>query len=286
MRWSRERRLKFIDFRLYWEGRINRIDLKNFFGISIPQASSDLRDYQNEASNNTGYDKSRKFYYATEEFKPIYTSKDSSEYLSQLRLISSNIIKQEESFLGILPNFDISPNPNRSVDPEILRKILRAIREKESLEIEYQSMTRDNPTWRRIAPHTLAYDGHRWHVHGYCFLRNSFRDFLFARILNAKDFQPSEIDPMADTEWNNFLYVKIGPHPGLTDSQKRIIESDYGMKNGSATIEVRAALYFYFERQFHLDKGCEERPAKEQQIILLNRDEIEEKRTLFKRSQI
>jgi hypothetical protein len=283
MRWSRERRLKFIDFRLYWEGRINRMDLKIFFGISTPQASADLRDYQREAPNNINYDKSKKFYYATEEFKPIYISKDSSEYLSQLRLISSNIIKQEESFLGILPNIDITPNPNRSVNPEILRKILRAIRENESLEIEYQSLSRDNPTHRRIAPHTLAYDGHRWHVHAYCFVRNSFRDFLFARILDAKDYKPSEINPMNDIEWNNFIKVIIGPHPGLTESQKRIIESDYGMINGSITIDVRVALYFYFESQFRLDKSCSERPAKEQQIVLLNRDEIEEKLILYKR---
>ena len=284
MAWSIKRRLEFIDFRLYWEGRINRIDLKNFFGISIPQASADLREYQNIAPNNIGYDKSKKFYFSTEKFKPMFTSKDSSQYLSQLRLFSANIIKGEESFLGALPSFDITPNPIRSVNPEILRKLLKAIREKMSLEIEYQSMSRDNPIWRRIAPHTLAYDGHRWHVHGYCFIRKSFRDFLFARILHAKDFQPVEIDPTADTEWNNFLNVKIGPHPDLTDSQRRIIESDYGMVNGSVTIKVRSALYFYFEKQFRLDKECEARPAKEQQIILLNRDEIEENRALFKRN--
>ena len=89
-----------------------------------------------------------------------------------------NIINKDESFLGVLPSLDITPNPNRAVNPDILRKILRAISEKKSLEIEYQSMSRDNPMWRRISPHTLAYDGHRWHVHGYCFIRKSFRDFL------------------------------------------------------------------------------------------------------------
>ena len=45
-RWGQERRLEFIDFRLYWEGRINRSDLIDFFGISVPQASLDLAKYQ------------------------------------------------------------------------------------------------------------------------------------------------------------------------------------------------------------------------------------------------
>ena len=68
MPWSVERRLEFIDFRLYWEGRINRIDLKNFFGISIPQASADLRKYQELAPKNIDYDKKNKHYFATEKF--------------------------------------------------------------------------------------------------------------------------------------------------------------------------------------------------------------------------
>lgn len=282
MRWSAERRLAFIDFRLYWEGRINRKDLIDFFGISVPQASTDLRKYQEKAPGNIDYDKSGKFYFATTKFKPVFISPDSSEYLSQLRLFSDKIIKKEESFLSSFPDFDITPNPIRSVDSEILRKILRGIKEKMSLKIKYQSMSRENPKWRRISPHTLAYDGHRWHVHAYCSVRESFRDFLFARILKADDLQPTEINPLNDYEWNTFLNVKIGPHPELTASQKKIVESDYGMVNGWATIKVRSALYFYFERQFRLDRECESRSAKEQQIILLNRDEIEEKRTALK----
>ena len=62
------------------------------------------------------------------------------------------------------------------------------------------------------------------------------------------------------------MTLKIGPHPCLTDAQKRIIERDYGMTDGVVTIEVV---------DFGLSKPDMERPAKSQQIILLNRDEIE-----------
>ena len=91
MRWGVERRLEFIDFRLYWEGRINRKDLTEFFSIYVPQASADLRKYQEKAPNNIEYDKSGKFYFATANFKPVFISPDSSDYLAQLRLISDKI---------------------------------------------------------------------------------------------------------------------------------------------------------------------------------------------------
>lgn len=52
LRWGIERRLEFIDFRLFWEGRINRSDLTDQFGISTPQASADLARYQEMAPSN------------------------------------------------------------------------------------------------------------------------------------------------------------------------------------------------------------------------------------------
>lgn len=281
MRWNIERRLEFIDFRLYWEGRINRKDLTEFFGISIPQASADLGKYREKAPNNVQYDKSGKFYFATQKFKPVFISRDSSDYFAQLRLISDNILKEGESFLGHVPCFDTIPNPARSVDSEILRKILMAIKDKMSLEVEYQSMSRAQPIWRRIVPHALAYDGFRWHVRAYCYIRKMFRDFLLARMLNIKDFQPDEIDSSGDVRWHNFLEVKIESHPGLSEAQKRIIEQDYGMENGIGIIKVRAALYFYLQRQLGLDEKCEVRPPEEQQIVLVNRDEIKEKIELY-----
>ncbi|MBW1801987.1 MAG: WYL domain-containing protein [Deltaproteobacteria bacterium] len=274
MAWSIERRLAFIDFRLYWEGRINRKDLTDFFGISVPQASADLSNYQEKAPKNIGYDKSAKFYFATEDFKPVFISSDSSNYLSQLRLISNGVLKEDEAFLGLMPSFDTIPNPERSVDAEVLRSILKAINNDMSLEIEYQSMSRPEPIWRRIVPHSLSYDGYRWNIRAYCHLRKDFIDFLLARIIRVKDPKPDETDAATDILWHNFIDVKIAPHPEFEESQKKIIERDYGMKNGVGSIRVRAALWFYLEKRLGLSEGRESRPPNEQQIVLVNRDEI------------
>ena len=45
-KWSRLRRIEFIDFRLCVDGKINRADLVSFFNISVPQASLDLSYYR------------------------------------------------------------------------------------------------------------------------------------------------------------------------------------------------------------------------------------------------
>jgi hypothetical protein len=45
LRWGVEQRLEFIEFRLFWEGHVNRIDLMDQFGVSVNQASMDLNRY-------------------------------------------------------------------------------------------------------------------------------------------------------------------------------------------------------------------------------------------------
>ena len=127
---------------------------------------------------------------------------------------------------------------------------------------------------RKLVPHVLAYDGFRWHIRAFCYVRKEIRDFVLARILEIGDMQYDEIDFSADTLWHNYIDLKIAPHPGLSKTQKKIIEQDYGMENGILSITMRAALYFYFERKYKLDEGCEKRPPKEQQIVLKNRAEI------------
>ena len=46
LKWGVERRLEFIEFRLFWEGGVNRSDIIDTFDVSVPQASKDLTLYQ------------------------------------------------------------------------------------------------------------------------------------------------------------------------------------------------------------------------------------------------
>src|SRR3984957_8069001 len=84
IRWGSERRLEFIEFRLYWEGGVNRSDIVEEFGVSVPQASKDLTLYQEQAPGNIRYDRSEKRYFASESFQPKFIELDAAAYLERL----------------------------------------------------------------------------------------------------------------------------------------------------------------------------------------------------------
>lgn len=276
--WSVEARLKFIEFRLYWEGRINRGDLQGHFGISTPQASLDLKAYTEIAPNNLFYDKQRKAYFVTDYFKPVLIIPNAKDYLTQLELISAENSSpfSHTSFIGEKPSFDVTQLPHRVVDAETLRSILRAINENKVLEIQYQSMTRLEPMWRWIAPHALASDGFRWHIRAYCFEKNKFIDFVFGRILAIRAEKNSEIVTSTDLEWNSWLELNIGPNPALSAAQRKGIELDYGMCEGTTSLVIREALQHYVKKQLGLDKIIPEGDVapKNQHICLISEKRI------------
>jgi hypothetical protein len=68
---------------------------------------------------------------------------------------------------------------------------------------------------------------------------------------------------------------RVAPHPDLTPAQSRAIAIDYGLRGSSASIKVRRALLFYALKRLGLDVSPDARPAREQHIVLVNRDDVE-----------
>ncbi|MFL9610978.1 WYL domain-containing protein [Methylobacillus sp. Pita2] len=262
-------RLQFIEFRLLWEGHVNRSDLIQTFGISVPQSTLDFREYMERAPGNMDYDKRLRHYFPTPTFKPIFISDRAEGYLSQLTALAISGENQSiPGLIGATPSFDILPAPERRVDSSALRQLLKSMREGLSVEIYYQSLSSPNPNWRRIAPHSLASDGMRWHVRAYCYAKKEFRDFVLGRIMDIRDEQVSAISATADMEWNEFIKVTIAPNPALTAEQHKIIERDYSMMQGRTDIRLRKSLLFYLKRRLGLDDDAEKSPAAQQVIIV------------------
>ena len=274
-RWSVERRLEFIDFKLYWEGRVNRSDLVEFFGVSMPQASSDLTLYQEHAKGNAVYDKTRKTYVAGEKFKPMFFAPSADRYLAQLRMIESGLLADDEAWAVRRPAYSIVPILRRHIDPQMLRHILDMIRTHSSVQIKYQSMSRPDPKGRWISPHALSFDGFRWHARAWCHSRGSFVDFVLARILETGESKPSEINPADDIGWNREITLRFAPHPDLKGGQRKAIELDFGMQDGVAEITTRVCLSYYLERQFGIDAESPKLKGNRHQVVLVNRDELE-----------
>lgn len=269
LRWGVEQRLEFIEFRLFWEGHVNRSDVMTQFGLSVNQASSDLNRYIGFAPDNMVYDKSARTYVRGPGFKAQFLQPDAGRYLAQLRSLADGLLDPEDSLIAVHPAYDAAPTPVRGVNPVTLRSIVGAIRRTEAVEVQYQSLSRPEPVWRWIAPHAIAFDGFRWHTRAFCLLDNCFKDFLLSRILETRGVQPSQISSVADMDWAEQVDLVIGPHPDLSDPQRRVIELDYGMTGGSARISVRRALLYYALRRLGLDSAPGSRKPEEQQIVLL-----------------
>jgi len=276
VRWGVERRLEFIEFRLFWEGRVNRADLIDTFGISVPQASKDLSLYQERAPGNVEYDKSAKRYVASKNFEPLFLDTDPDGYFSRLRAIAEGSSNSENSWLATAPEVDMALTPKREVDRRVLRAILAAIRDGYSVEILYQSMNkaRPDPTWRRITPHAFGYDGLRWHVRAYCHEEQNFRDFLLPRALDLRE--PGTPGEMAENDqlWNQRFNLEVGPHPALTPAQKQVVAKDFGMKDGKRTISVRHAMLFYVLKKLGLLNDPQNEDPRLHHIVVLNKEEV------------
>lgn len=267
---SVEERFAFVEFRVFWHGRINRADLIQRFGVSPTQASQDFKLYAELMPENLVYDGVEKAYLCGQNFVPRYADLSAESYLAPLLSISSGLLQPEDTLLRSIPSFHVSPNPSRGVNPLVLRAVVRAVDNTEAIEIRYQSMSSPEPSWRWIEPHAFAYDGFRWHVRAFCQNDRIFKDFLLSRIVEVGGRGPVTAESSDDEAWHHEMVLEICPHPDLSAPQRRAIEMDYGMEDGRAEIHVRRALLFYALKRLGLDTDPSARRPRDQQIVLLN----------------
>lgn len=273
LRWGVERRLEFIEFRLFWEGGVNRSDIMKEFGVSMPQASKDLALYQERAPGNIRYDRSRKKYFSQDSFQPKYIIPDADAYLEwKTENTTSN-----KCFTGYqdkaLSYMDKLPTPQRRIDTNVLRSLLGCVREKLSIEILYQSMNvaRPKPEWRRISPHAFGNDGLRWHTRAFCHIDRKFKDFILSRCLDIRLFDKAGVDAVDDKYWIEYFAVILCPNPKLSVSQQEVIAWDFVMQNGEVVVPVRRALLYYFSKRLRLDRADNIGDPREAPVIVKNR---------------
>lgn len=283
-----QRRFEFLEWRLFWERGLRRAGLESTFGISTPQASVDLRNYRELAPDNIDYDASEKTYVPGPRFKPKLLNLSADRLLLQLRAYLMGALGRQDLWFSEPPSMDGAPDLVRSVQPETLQRILNAIRQRRKLEIDYRSLT--NERRRTIAPHALAFDGHRWHVRALCCEKDDFRDFVITRISAIDLGARIDFDPAEDVEWARKVVLELAPHPGLNADQRAAIECDYGMTDGGRAVEMRIALSYYFIKRLNLD--LESRlpegalSPERVQIALINLAEVEQAQADAKRDSV
>jgi predicted DNA-binding transcriptional regulator YafY len=275
IRWGAEQRLEFIEFRAFWEGGVNRSDITERFGVSVPQASNDLTQYRELAPDNLHYDASAKRYIAADHFAPRFLTPNPDRYLAQLRAKAEGVISLDETWIGLAPDAQAMPVPSRHVDPTMFRSLLATMRSCSSAEVHYQSMSprRPDAIWRRITPHAFGSDGLRWHVRGYCHIDHVFKDFILSRWRGLRDVGPGGAAAIDDLDWIQTFDVVLAPNPKLSPGQREAVGWEYDMPSGKTTLSVRRALLYYLKKRLRLDVDGD-LPA-ETPIVVANREAFE-----------
>ncbi|MGY6275382.1 WYL domain-containing protein [Methylomonas sp. MgM2] len=274
LKWEVRQRLTLLESTVFWTGELVTNFLTEAFNVSRVQATKDIALYLSLRPDNLRYDRSLKRYQITDNFRPLLITGSPQECLQVLQA-TRNATSPVVTLINNLPSVEIVAPVTRLIDIDVLRTVLQAARFGWTLEIDYQSMTRPEPAKRVVQPQTLVYDGLRWHMRAYSRTHGEFRDFVLARIHRTALQSKAESPPPADTLWNTMLTVEVGPHPGLSDNQKRLVERDYGMIDGRLGCSVRAALLPYWLLAMRIGKDDLQREALIQQIVLLNRQQLQ-----------
>ncbi|WP_341326851.1 WYL domain-containing protein [Methylotuvimicrobium sp. KM2] len=273
LKWDTRQRLALLEATVLWEGRVTTGSLIQLFGISRGQASKDFSLYHQLAKRNLLYDRKQKAYFPSDQFTPHFMRGTAEEYL---RLIEAGSCLGQSVVLPIIPigiGVEILDPPERKLDLQILRIVHQAIREKRQIKVAYQSLSRE-PRSLVLEPHTLVFNGFRWHIRAYSLEHEGYRDFVLARFISSPELlENAEYFVENDQDWTQFETLVIAPHPDLSPEQQAIIADDFGMEDGKLHLTVRRAMRLYYLRLLHLDESP--LAPKIQQIVWLNRDHSE-----------
>ncbi len=265
-----EQRFAFVNHVLGWEGQINATHIAVKFQLSRQAASATLKQYRGQFPEHVEYNSSEKAFIATEQFnnyfKQQHAFNDFSNYLAA--------IATSDDQSGIVSGIALEVEaPLRNVNPLQIRHILRAIREKLQIDIGYISLSSPSYLDRIIQPHSLIFDGLRWHVRAYCNKNAQFRDFTLSRFNGDAVFEGTATHTQEhDEKWNTFVDVVIEADSRFSAEQKCIIEKDFQMQQGCRVIPTRAALVNYLLRRLHID---EYKSTPQQQQIVLTKQSYE-----------
>lgn len=267
LRWSVEQRVAFAAQRLYWDGSINREDLLRRFGVSINQATTDLARLRHANPNAIFYDTAARQYRTTEGFRPSEAS--AAALLRELRLLAEGYLEPSASVLANPPPIALAETPERMVDPDVLRVVLAAIRQREAIHGAYVSFQRPGEQQRILSPHALVFDGFRWHVRAHDAGDGRFKDFVIARLSRVSVAGAWREPPENDAQWHTIRQLEVIPHPGLSKHQRAVVARDYAMDvDQILRLTVRDAVVFYVCRRLGLVAGHELRDPSEQHIVL------------------
>lgn len=248
---SQQNRIKFIDFYLFFLGKVSRKELIDTFKISPAVATRDFSSYK-DLFGHEGWilDTKSKSYVVEENFSPRFehTFEDVITRLSGNKQFEIPLINQSLILCDLPPSL-IKPKI------DIFANISKALSLKKPLKITYHSVS-SGESEKIIIPLALVNDGFRWHIRAFDRPKNRFADFVITRISSAKILFSDHVREHEaisnDIDWNRIVELELKPHPNR--QQTETIEMDFGIqRNGSLKLNVRASNVGYVLQQWRVD---------------------------------
>ena len=274
------RRLRFIEFSLLWERNIGRKRLQEQFEISPQQATKDLTAYGDLCSGNMIYDARQKTYVPTSKFRPRFIKGDSDEYLLQLEMLIVGYRERDEVWLDTIPKADAVKISSRPIKREVLSIILEAIHEEVAIAARYVSLSSQSSSERRLKPHAIATDGHRWHMRAFDIDKDRHSDFVLSRVETARFIDAKTNSIPVDEAWDTLVPLILIVDDMLDERQRARLEYEYNMIDGQLHLSARQAMLFYYLRNYGFNprpqNGKKMRNESSYKLKLKNFDEVEE----------
>lgn len=242
-------RLAFIDLRVRFLGEVQRHDLSVRFDVQTAAASRDLAAYKELAPGNLDYDSKNKVYVRAALFRPLFEFPPGHV----LSWLTRGYGDHEPSRRRIPTPAEPAAEINEP-DLEVLSVITRAIHRKCAVQLSYRAIS-TGMTSRFIVPFALADSGSRWHVRAFDRRSSEFRDFVLARIADARFASGTIAEEELlenDIQWNRIVELELVPHPANMRNPDTI-EAEYGMTDGVRLVRVRAAMVGYMLRRWNVD---------------------------------
>ena len=251
--WAAIERLRFVETCAWWKGLVQRQNLVGLFGISMAQASSDLQRYLEMNPGAFVYNLRQKRYEATAEMKCVMTRPRLDEAVA--RFLGGDA---RSTWTGWTDESEgggcvaILTMPVREAGAVVERRVFLAILNGLRIKVRYASVNSGKEEWRWLRPHALGHNGARWHVRAWCETNEDFRDFTMSRIAEVEWSREEAEPPAGDKDWEEWVTLRVIPHRGLKDEQRKAVERDYAMRNGVLKLKVRKAMEGYLRDRLGL----------------------------------
>lgn len=232
--YSQRDRLAFIELRAEFAGEVRRSDLVSRFGIQTAAATRDLAEYRAIAGRNLEYRSDIKAYVCSDLFRPVFD-------LPIERILHWLATGYGE--VGGPAARSTIPSAGTALATQVRREVLsaitRAITSGQAVQVSYRALS-SGLTTREIVPFAIVDSGLRWHVRAFDRRSGDFRDFVLARLDDARVLPgPTGANEHSDSDiqWNRITELELVPHPANVQHPDTI-EAEYGMVNG--VLQVRA----------------------------------------------